>query len=182
MFQETIRDGVCLKLLEERHAAEVFAVVERDRAYLRERLPWVDLSTEVEHTLAFIKNALRQFANNEGLSAGIWCGDDFAGVIGTHPIEWLYRRVEIGYWLSERFQGRGIVTNACRAMLAQAFVAWKLNRVELHCATGNAKSCAVAKRLGFQFEGVLREAQLLNGTYHDLNVYSMLASEWKQRG
>jgi ribosomal-protein-serine acetyltransferase len=50
--------------------------------------------------------------------------------------------------------------------------------VEIHCAIGNEKSCAIAKRLGFQFEGVLRQGQLLNGNYVDINVYSMLAGEW----
>jgi ribosomal-protein-serine acetyltransferase len=179
MFQKTIRDGVYLKVLEERHAPEVFAVVDRERNYLREWLPWVDMSTEVEDTLNFIKTSLQQFAGNDGFSAGIWSGDEFIGGIGTHRIDWLYRRVEIGYWIAQKYQGRGIVTDACRAVIDHAFDEWKLNRVEIHCATGNAKSCAIPKRLGFQLEGLLREAQLLNGEYQDINVYGMLARDWK---
>jgi len=179
MFQKTIRDGVYLKVLEERHAPEVFAVVDRERNYLREWLPWVDMSTEVEDTLNFIKTSLQQFAGNDGFSAGIWSGDEFIGGIGTHRIDWLYRRVEIGYWIAQKYQGRGIVTDACRAVIDHAFDEWKLNRVEIHCATGNAKSCAIPKRLGFQLEGLLREAQLLNGEYLDINVYGMLARDWK---
>lgn len=179
MFQKTIRDGVYMKVLEERHAPEVFAVVDRERNYLREWLPWVDMSTEVEDTLNFIKTSLQQFAGNDGFSAGIWSGDEFIGGIGTHRIDWLYRRVEIGYWIAQKYQGRGIVTDACRAVIDHAFDEWKLNRVEIHCATGNAKSCAIPKRLGFQLEGLLREAQLLNGEYLDINVYGMLARDWK---
>lgn len=178
MFEKKIQEGVCLRLMEERHAPEVFTVVDRERAYLREWLPWVDMTTEAEHTLNFIKTSLDQFANNDGFSAGIWSGDEFVGGIGTHKIDWLYRRVEIGYWIAQRFQGRGIVTDACRAVMEHAFHGWKLNRVEIHCATGNQKSCAIPKRLGFQFEGLLREAQLLNGRYLDINVYAMLAREW----
>ena len=75
MFQKQIRDRVYLKLIEERHAPEVFAVVDRERAYLREWLPWVDMTAEVEHTLNFIKTSLQQFAGNDGFSAGIWSGD-----------------------------------------------------------------------------------------------------------
>ncbi|HTA70835.1 MAG TPA: GNAT family protein [Bryobacteraceae bacterium] len=179
MFQKTIRDGMYLQVLEERHAPEVFAVVDRERNYLREWLPWVDMSTEVEDTLNFIKTSLQQFAGNDGFSAGIWSGDEFIGGIGTHRIDWLYRRVEIGYWIAQKYQGRGIVTDACRAVIDHAFDEWKLNRVEIHCATGNAKSCAIPKRLGFQLEGLLREAQLLNGEYLDINVYGMLARDWK---
>ncbi|MBZ5609879.1 MAG: GNAT family N-acetyltransferase [Acidobacteriia bacterium] len=179
MFQKTIQEGVCLRLLEERHAAEVFAVVDRERAYLREWLPWVDGTTKVDDTLTFIQSALQQYAANEGFSAGIWRGDQLIGVIGTHKIDWLYRKVEIGYWLASNFQGRGIVTAACRAVIDHAFAQWKLNRVEIHCASGNAKSCAIPKRLGFQFEGTQREAQLVNGRYLDIQVYAMLARDWK---
>ena len=77
MFQTQIREGVFLRLLEERHAPEVFRVVDRERVYLREWLPWVDSTTAVEHTRDFIKTSLEQFAADEGLAAGIWCDDEF---------------------------------------------------------------------------------------------------------
>lgn len=87
MFQEQIRDDLSVKPMEERHAPEVFAVVDRERAYLREWLPWVDMTTEVEHTLNFIKTSLQQFAGNDGFSAGIWSGNELIGGIGTHKID-----------------------------------------------------------------------------------------------
>lgn len=180
MFQKSLANGVSLKVMEERHAPEVFAEVDRNRAYLRKWLPWVDMTIEVQHTLNFIRTSLQQFAGNDGFSAGIWAGQKFIGGIGTHKIDWLNRRVEIGYWIARKFQGRGIVTEACRAVIDHAFEEWGLNRVEIHCATGNKKSCAIPKRLGFEFEGLLREAQLLNGEYQDINIYGMLARNWKK--
>jgi ribosomal-protein-serine acetyltransferase len=180
MFRETVRDGVFVRLLEERHAPEVFAVVDRERTYLREWLPWVDLTTEVEYTRNFIKTSLEQFACNDGFAGGIWAGEEFIGGIGTHKIDWLNRKVEIGYWIAQRFQGRGIVTDACRTVIDYAFQEWKLNRAEIHCAPGNEKSCAIPKRLGFQFEATLREAQLVNGKYLDTNAYAMLARDWEK--
>ncbi len=180
MFRRDIRDGVCLRLLEERHAAAIFAVVDRERAYLRKWLPWVEEATGAADTLKFIKTALAQFASNEGLTAGIWCGSEYAGAIGTHKIDWLNRKVEIGYWIASKFQGQGIVTDACRLLTTHAFQEWELNRVEIHCAPGNKRSCAIPKRLGFQLEGVLRKAQLVGGKYLDTNVYGMLARDWKR--
>jgi len=179
MFRAIVREGVYLKLLEDRHAPAVFAVVDRDRAYLREWLPWVDASKEVDDTRAFIRGALEQFAKNDGLTAGIWCGEEFAGVIGTHKLRWANRSAEIGYWLAAKFQGRGIMADACRLLIDHAFNEWALNRVEIRCATGNIKSCAIPKRLGFQHEGMLREAELIDGKYLDLNIYGMLARDWK---
>lgn len=178
MFPWRLKDGVFLEPLEEKHAPEVFALVDRERAYLRQWLPWVDQTLEVADSLAFIQTASAQYADNDGLTLGIWCGGRFAGTIGTHKIDWLNRRVELGYWIASGLQGRGIVTLACRALIRHAFIEWKLNRVEIHCATGNRRSCAIPARLGFRFEGTLRQAQLVNGAYWDIHLYGLLAGEW----
>lgn len=71
MFRKPIREDAYLALLEERHAEEAFAVVERERAYLREWLPWVDPARSTDDILRFIKDSLRQFADNQGFAAGI---------------------------------------------------------------------------------------------------------------
>lgn len=181
MFRREIHDGYYLKLLEEKHAAAIFEIVDRERAYLREWLPWVDRTAQAADTLEFIKSTREQFANNDGLTAGIWHGDEYAGTIGTHKIDWLNRKVEIGYWIASKFQGRGIISAACRLLIDDAFEEWELNRVEIHCAPANTKSCAIPKRLGFEFEGVLRQAQFVDGRYLDTNVFAMLAEDWKGR-
>ena len=182
MFRASLRSGLDLGLLEERHAATVFALIDANREYLREWMPWVDATAAEDDTLAFIRASLEQFAANNGFAAGIWTGAGnsraFAGVIGTHKINWLNRKVEIGYWVGQEFQGRGIVTAACRAVVTHLLIEMDLNRVEIHCATGNAKSCAIAKRLGFTLEGTLREAELCSGRYLDLHVFGMLKQDW----
>lgn len=164
--------------MEESHAGEIFAVVDRERARLSEWLPWVAATTEPEHTRQFIRRALDQFASNEGFHAGIWCAGRYCGAAGFHRIDWVNSKVEIGYWIASEFQGRGIIHGSCRAIILHAFAEWKLNRVEIRCATGNARSNAVAAKLGFQLEGTLRDGQLLNGRFWDLRVYGMLAREW----
>ncbi len=179
MFRCQLRPGLDLRLLEERHAAEVFALVDRDRDYLREWLPWVDATHTEDDTLSFIRSSLERFGSNNGFAAGIWNQGQFCGVIGTHKIDWLNRRVEIGYWLSRESQGQGIVTEACRAIITHAFEELDLHLVDIHCGAGNEKSAAVPKRLGFKLEGTLGEALLLHGVYHDLLVFGMVRPEWK---
>src|SRR6516225_760534 len=61
-----------LRIYEERHAQEVTRLVDQNRAYLRQWLPWVDNSRTVEDSRAFIRSSLQQFAQNEGFQAGIW--------------------------------------------------------------------------------------------------------------
>ncbi|MEQ1946583.1 MAG: GNAT family protein [Bryobacteraceae bacterium] len=180
MFSKPLRDGFELRLLEERHAEEMFAVVDRERMHLRTWLAWVDATRTPDDSLAFIRSSLEQFAGNRGFAAGIWKGPLFAGTVGTHTIDWLNRKVEIGYWLAREFEGRGLVTDACRAMVTHLFDALDLHRVEIRCAVANAKSAAVPKRLGFAQEATLREAHFVNGECHDLMIFGMLQRDWKR--
>jgi ribosomal-protein-serine acetyltransferase len=179
MFSARFRDGFELRLLEERHAPALFKVVERERAQLREWLPWVDATRSEEDSLSFIRSVLEQFVTNHGFAAGIWNEDRLAGTVGLHRIDWLNRRVEIGYWLAREFQGRGVMTDACRALVAHLFGELELNRVEIRCAAGNTKSSAIPRRLGFTLDGTLRDAQFVNGRHHDLLVFGMLKRDWK---
>ena len=178
MFRATVRPDVDLRLIEERHATEVFAAVNQDREYLSEWLPWVDATHTEDDTLSFIRSSLGNFASNSGFAAGIWNQGRFIGVIGTHKIDWLNRKVEIGYWIGKEFQGQGIMTDACRAAVTHLLGEMNLNRVEIHCAVKNAKSSAIPRRLGFVLEGTLRGANLLHGEYHDLLVFGMLKKDW----
>ena len=180
MFRLPLREGVELRLVEERQADAMFAVVDRNRAYLREWLVWVNGATSAEPVAEFVRKTLQQFADNLGFAVGIWAGEQYIGGVGFHNINWADRKVEIGYWIDREQQGKGFMTAACRAMIEHAFQEWKLNRVEIRCATGNRPSNRVAQRLGFRLEGTLRGAQLLYGTYHDLNIYGLLASEWEE--
>ena len=175
-----IDDDTELRIYEERHAQELFDLVDRNRRYLREWLPWLDYETSVEDSKAFIKNALQQFANNEGFQMGIWYRGKLAGGIGYHQIDWANRKVEIGYWLGESFQGKGLMTKACRMLVTYAFKELGLNKVEIHCATGNIRSCAIPKRLGFTQEGILRDGEWLYDHFVDLVVYGMFAREWQR--
>jgi len=179
MFSHILRPGVELRPVEPRHAPAIWDRVERDRTHLREWLPWVDNSKSIADVEAWIDGSLKMYAANDGYAAGIWVENEFAGVLGTHPIQWLYKKVEFGYWLGADFVGKGIVSAAARAITTLAFNEWKLNRVEIMCAVGNEKSCAIPRRLGFVEEGILREAQLLNGRFIDIRLFAMLAKDWQ---
>jgi ribosomal-protein-serine acetyltransferase len=180
MFSLKLSDDLELRLLEERHAEELFTIVDQNRPYLRQWLPWLDNNTSPSDTRIFIKNALDQFANNSGLVAGIWIRDRIAGVISYNAVDWQNRIAHIGYWIAAGYQGKGIVTRACKALVDYAFSELELNRVEIRCATGNKKSCAIPQRLGFTQEGVARQAEWLYDHFVDHVIYGVLRSEWKK--
>jgi ribosomal-protein-serine acetyltransferase len=178
MFRRTVDTGIELGLLERRHAAELLAVVDRNREHLRPWLFWAETMTSSEATLAFLDEALAQFASAAGAHLGIWVDGSLAGGIGCRPIDWRNRATSVGYWIDAGAEGRGVITKCCRVFLDYLFSDLKVNRVEIRCATGNLRSAAVPERLGFTREGISRQAEYCNGRYTDLIVFSMLASDW----
>ena len=163
------------------HAEAMFAAVQRNRAHLRQWLPWLDHVKAVDDERAFITRANEQAAADNGFHAGIWRDGTVVGGIGFHYVDRTNRKTEMGYWLDEREQGKGVVTRCCRAAVGFAFGEWKLHRVVIFCATGNTRSRAVPERLGFTLEGVYREAEWLYDHFVDLAAYAMLAREWERR-
>jgi ribosomal-protein-serine acetyltransferase len=179
MFGCRIGPDLELRLLENRHAEGLFAVTQRNREHLRKWLPWVDGTTSPQDTRAFIATALQRFAAQEGFAAGLWYRGELAGSIDLQKIDWFDRSSSIGYWLGADHQGKGLMTEACRAVVRYAFKELQLHRLEIRCAPGNARSCAIPERLGFKREGLLRQAQWVSGRWLDLVVYGLLANEWK---
>jgi ribosomal-protein-serine acetyltransferase len=179
MFSATLRPGVELRLPEERHASELFKVIDQERPELCKWLQWVNERTSEDDILAWVRGVLDQFAANKGFSAVIWVESRIAGVIGILPIDWRHRKAEIGYWLAHEYQGRGLMTDACRAVIRHLLVELDLHRVEIQCATANSRSRAIPRRLGFAHEGTLREAQFVNGRFTDLELYSLLRGEFE---
>ena len=172
-------DELELRLLDEPDAEPLFALVDENRSYLREWLPWLDQNTRVEDTMHFLHTCQIQYENQVCFNTSVRMGESIVGIIGFHPIDWQNRSALIGYWIAKKYQGKGIMTRSCRALTGFAFKSLHLNRIDIRCATGNVKSCAIPKRLGFTFEGTLRQAEWLYNHYVDLHVYSMLAKEWQ---
>ena len=178
MFEIRLSGDTHLRLMEEPDAEEIYAMIESDRDYLAEWMPWAAGQT-LDGVVQFIRLTRRQFSDNNGFQAAIVDGGEIVGVVGFHAVDWANRLTSIGYWLGERHQGKGTMTEAVRALVDHAFHAWKLNRVEIRAAPGNRRSRAIPERLGFVEEGTLTEAERIGDRYLDNVVYAMLASRWK---
>ncbi|GKV68332.1 ribosomal-protein-serine acetyltransferase [Sporosarcina sp. NCCP-2716] len=177
MFTLKVSETVSLKLLDLEDAEALFSVVNESRVHLREWLPWVDGALSPEGYRPVIGTWLKQFADHNGFQAGILVNGELAGMIGFHPINWMNRSTSVGYWLGDRFQGGGVMTASVSALLDYAFTSYKLHRVEIRCGVDNLKSRAIPERLGFQLEGIQRDAEFLYDHFHDLAVYSKLSTD-----
>lgn len=87
----------------------------------------------------------------------------------------------LDYLLGPRFRGRGLATTALRTLVTHLFSATPLHRLEIQPDVRNAPSCAVAERLGFRREGVLRDRLLYTDGRGDQAVYALLRSDLAPR-
>ena len=136
-----VGEDIEIAVLTEDDADRLFALTDSNRTYLRQWLPWVDDTRNVEDTRAFIASSLRRYRDDVGMSCGILYQGNLAGVIGFNTIDWMNFKTEIGYWLGADFQGLGLITRACRAMIDHAFLDLELNKVEIRCATDGCRPC-----------------------------------------
>jgi ribosomal-protein-serine acetyltransferase len=178
MFSFRVSDEIELKILETRHALEVWSQVCMNREYLAQWLPWVNQSLQIENTQQYIQAELERFAKHSGFSSGIFYNNMFVGCVGIHDINWRNKKTSIGYWIGEAYQGKGIMTSACRGLITYLLTELQLNRIEIRACTANFKSRAIPERLGFKHEGTIRHAEWINDIHYDHEVYGLLAEEW----
>lgn len=170
-----------LRILTEDDAKELFELTDRNREHLMEWLPWLKRNTKVEDSLGFIKMVTGQREKNNGLQFAICYEEKIAGMVGQHKVDWGNKNTSLGYWLGNEFGGKGIMTRACEALINHSFNDQNLHLVSVCAATENKKSRAVIERLGFQFDGILRQREWLYDHFVDHAEYSMLKSEWLER-
>jgi len=177
MFSYKISAEIELRMLEERHAEQVFALIVEDRerhAEFDKNLSLDDVRNKIRHDLAL-------FADNKGLNVGVWYQGILAGTVRYHEIDWPNRSTELGYWVGVAFEGQGLIIKTCRVLIDYAFKELDLNRIVISCAVENQKSRAIPERLGFTQEGVMRQSEWLQDHFTDMAVYGMLASEWQAK-
>lgn len=167
-----------LRLLQPEDAAALFALTDQNREYLKQWLPWLNGIRQKSDTRKFIETSLQKSTEKKEYHFGIWQGETLVGVIGTHAISWGNRSTSLGYWLGAAYQGQGIMTRACHALINHIFTKMGLNRIEIACATGNRGSCAIPRRLGFTLEGVRHQVEWLYDHYVDHYLFSLLAQNW----
>ncbi len=180
MFPIAIGEGLNLRVFEQAHASALFKLVDSNRQHLRVWLPFVDAYRSVSAASDFIARFRKKSVDEDGLALGIWFKEELAGVITFDRFDWTNRATLIGYWLGLPFQGKGLMSRACTALVDIAFSRLNLNRVEVWCAFENARCRAVPERLGFKLEGVLREREWIYNHFVDMAAYSLIASEWKK--
>lgn len=128
----------------------------------------------------WIERNARIWTAGEGAVFAVTTADADAGALvaafGIH-LDRPHDRAEVGYWVARAHWGRGIATEAGRAVLDWAFPHFGLNRAGAIHFARNPASGAVLRKLGMRHEGTLRGHVKKWGVYEDVELYGLLASD-----
>lgn len=178
MFTLRIEEGLQLALVSPRFAPRYLEIVRREREYLSQWLAWPPHAEDEEFFLSFIKRSLHDYADGKSLVCAMIYQDTVVGNISFNSINHELGKVEIGYWLSSDYQGKGIVSKSVAKLMEMAFIELGMSKVQISAAVENQASRNVCERLGFTLEGIITRAENLNGRIVDHAVYGLSRTAW----
>ncbi len=133
------------------------------------------------HTLEETKEQMEWYASLEKEGKGMWWGiwaneeDSFLGACGCYAYEQKHRKMEIGYWLLPEYWRKGYMKEALQVMISYLFDVLHIHRIEAFVEVGNENSGKLLRRLGFEYEGRMRECEIKNGAFISLDIFGKLA-------
>lgn len=135
----------------------------------------------VEQCEELIKKWESQFKRGTSFRWGIFLIENPKVMIGTAALHYWSKdnsRVELGADLHRDYHSRGLITEVTSSLIDLAFDSLGVNRIELRCHPENTGSIVIAGKLGFSYEGTLRQYVFVPGKgLVDEAVYSLLSDD-----
>ena len=177
-FALRLGDGLALRLRERHHVPELAERLAAEHAHLAPSFGWASRPGP-EEAERQVRQGLERFRDGRGWHADLCEAGAVVGAMWLHDLQGPGGSTEVGYWLREHAQGRGLVTRAMRGLERHFFEGRALGRVSVAVEPGRARSEAVARRLGYEPEAVLRGAHMnASGRPVDLAFYGLLREDW----
>lgn len=170
-----VRDQIALRVLALNDFLPLWLLIESNRDYLKQWLPWVETTTSIEKTRYFVQGALLYAKQNREFHWGIFKRELLIGLIGLHHVDWNHFSATLGYWLSEDQQKQRIMTSCIQALLPFLHQDLHLRTVEIHVSSKNISSIRVAQNSGFLYRETIPRAEQLNKNWQDHFIFEHLA-------
>lgn len=123
-------------------------------------------------------SAMLSADENETFAFAITADGQAVGSIGVFRQGNIHRQTaELGYYIAEGYWGKGIMTEAVKQVCEYVFDKSDIIRIYAEPFAYNAASCRVLEKVGFQYEGTLRNSAVKNGKIIDMKMYSLLKEE-----
>lgn len=103
------------------------------------------------------------------------CNGVLAGSVGVFRQQNIHcKTAEIGYYIGEKFWGKGVATEAVGLACKHVFENTDIVRIYAEPFAENTASCRVLEKNGFVLEGILRKNAYKNGVYRDMKMYALV--------
>ncbi len=137
-------------------------------------------------TLEETKEQMKWYSDLKANNTGIWwkiihkSTGDFVGAGGYNDLSTEHRKAEIGFWLLPEYWGLGIMPEVMAVILNFGFENLNLNRIEGYVERSNSKCKSALKKLNFSLEGTMRETEVKDGQFIDVDIYAMIKSDFEK--
>jgi ribosomal-protein-alanine N-acetyltransferase len=168
-----------LEPLQTKHLDEIFPFVANPE--ISKNMSW-SAHTDKEETIQFLQRLEDERANGKNYTWAIYFEKKFVGIFSIISIlrkhrSLVYDRGELAYWVGPEYQGKGIMTEAGKAIIKFAFENLNLHRLTVSHFETNDQSKNLILRLGFKLIGKERESFFKNGAWHNHILYDLLNSD-----
>ena len=181
LFDELRGSRVLVRPYRIEDAEALREAIAESREHLRPWMPWADTHQDISETHDWIIRQTSNWLLRKELTLGVWEvaeGGRYLGGTGFHIQDWSIPYLEIGYWLRKSAEGHGYMAEAVQLLVDYAFNSLGAKRLEIRCDALNERSAAVARRLGFVQEALLRnEAIAPDGSLRDTLVFSRIPGD-----
>ena len=172
---------LCLRGPRPGDGKELNAAILESISELKPWLPFARSTPTTDESEENVRRAHAKFCLREDLRFHFYdrSSGKMLGSSGLHRIQWSLPSFEIGYWVRTEYQGKGYVSEAVNALTRFAFEYLQAKRVEIRCNARNVRSLAVMKRLGFNYEALLKmsDAHALSIEDRDTLVYARFTAD-----
>lgn len=172
--------GICLRAYEADDADMFAAVVRESVETIGRWMSWCHADFNSDHARDWFAACDKGRDEGSAYEFGIFSedGKELLGGAGLNMISKLHNYCNLGYWIRQSEQGKGIATRATVLLADVGFKELGFNRIEIVAAEGNVNSIAVAKKVGAQLECMARNRLVVGGVPVTAAVHSLLRQDW----
>jgi RimJ/RimL family protein N-acetyltransferase len=182
-FPEMIEtERLVLRRYRSEDALGILALVQQDRAQLIREFAQIAALQNVEEAKFFTAEKVEQWSTGKTFSYGIWRKEarNQIGQIQVKNISWEIPSAELGYFISRSSQRQGYASESVRKILGLVFQELEFQRIFVRILPSNRESFSLALKLGFQEEGLHRNAFRCGlGELHDVRYLSLIVEEYR---
>lgn len=169
-----VNDNIKLYLPRMTFASDIFNLIDQQRSYLSPYVPMATTAKTEDDIKRVLKNIQITNQSKRSLITYLFYKEELIGSIGFVQVDHKNASAELGYWLSQDFQGQGIISTSCKRLIDYGFKHLKFHRISMKIIPDNEKSLRIPDRLGFEQEGIARSAFKVGDQFYDLMVFSLL--------